>query len=138
MCNDLVRVNAYKNALALLANGKNVADVGSGTGLLSFASVESGANIVYAIEKAEIFKSCNREIKNRGLQNKIKVMNCLAEEAPLDGIKIDMIVSEWMGYFLLFERMLPSVLSVRDKYLDEAGLMIPARARIYISACEGD
>lgn len=47
----------------------------------------------------------------------IKVMNCRAEEAPLEGLQADLIVSEWMGYILLFERMLPSVLAVRDKCL---------------------
>ena len=31
--------------------------------------------------------------------------------------KIDVLVSEWMGYFLLFEGMLDSVLFARDKYL---------------------
>jgi protein arginine N-methyltransferase 3 len=33
-----------------------------------------------------------------------------------------------MGYFLLFENMLPSVLNVRDKYLKEEGIMIPKSA----------
>ena len=64
-------------------------------------------------------------------------MNCTAEEAPLDGIKCDILVSEWMGYFLLFERMLPSVLFVRDKFLDPAGTLIPGHARIYLAAIEG-
>ena len=64
-------------------------------------------------------------------------MNCKAEEAPLEGMKNDLLVSEWMGYFLLFERMLPSVLYVRDKFLDSAGFMIPGHARIYISSIEG-
>jgi hypothetical protein len=31
--------------------------------------------------------------------------------------KIDILVSEWMGYFLLFEGMLDSVLYARDRYL---------------------
>ena len=31
--------------------------------------------------------------------------------------KIEVLVSEWMGYFLLFEGMLDSVLYARDKYL---------------------
>jgi hypothetical protein len=61
-------------------------------------------------------------------------MNCRAEEAPLDGIVADVIVSEWMGYFLLSKRMLPSVLSVRDKCLLSGGVMIPCKARIIIAA----
>ncbi len=61
-------------------------------------------------------------------------MNCLAEEAPLDGVIADGIVSEWMGQFLLCERMLPSVLSVRDRCVSEAGFLIPCTARIFIAA----
>ena len=47
--------------------------------------------------------------------------------------KADVLVSEWMGYFLLFERMLPSVLVVRDKVLKSEGTMIPGRAKMLIA-----
>jgi hypothetical protein len=73
-------------------------------------------------------------VNRRGLQKVIKVMSCLAEEAPLDDVEADIIVSEWMGYFLLFERMLPSVLNVRDKCLAPSGIMIPGRVKIMIAA----
>ena len=63
-------------------------------------------------------------------------MNCLAKEAPLEEILADIIVSEWMGYFILFERMLPSVLSVRDKCLAPGGILIPGRVRMFIAAGE--
>jgi len=63
-------------------------------------------------------------------------MSCRAEEAPLDDIRAEVIVSEWMGYFLLCERMLPSVLFVRDRCLSEGGVMIPGKARIKIAAAE--
>ncbi len=61
-------------------------------------------------------------------------MNCLAEEAPIDASTIDIIVSEWMGYFLLFERMLPSVLSVRDRCLKPGGVIVPGRVKIFLGA----
>jgi hypothetical protein len=61
-------------------------------------------------------------------------MNCLAEQVPIDPFEIDIIVSEWMGYFLLFERMLPSVLSVRDKCLKPGGIIIPGRVKILLGA----
>ena len=61
-------------------------------------------------------------------------MNCLAEQAPIDPFTIDIIVSEWMGYFLLFERMLPSVLSVRDRCLKPGGVIVPARVKILLGA----
>jgi hypothetical protein len=31
--------------------------------------------------------------------------------------KVDIIISEWMGYFLLYETMLPTVLKARDTWL---------------------
>lgn len=39
------------------------------------------------------------------------------EEVVLPVEHVDIIISEWMGYFLLYESMLDSVLYARDKYL---------------------
>jgi protein arginine N-methyltransferase 1 len=50
--------------------------------------------------------------------------------------KVDIIISEWMGYFLLYESMLDTVLWARDKYLVEGGKMLPDRAKIYLAAIE--
>ena len=96
--------------------------------------LDRGAAKVYAIEYSEIYKRCKREVTKKGLQHAVKVMNCLAEEVPIDPSEVDIIVSEWMGYFLLFERMLPSVLSVRDKCLKPGGIIIPNRVRIFLAA----
>lgn len=38
--------------------------------------------------------------------------------------KVDIIVSEWMGYCLLYEAMLDSVLWARDEYLAPDGLSL--------------
>lgn len=39
------------------------------------------------------------------------------EEVELPVDKVDIIISEWMGYFLLYESMLDTVLYARDKWL---------------------
>lgn len=44
------------------------------------------------------------------------------EDVDLPVDKVDIIISEWMGYFLLFESMLDSVLYARDKYLQPNGV----------------
>jgi protein arginine N-methyltransferase 3 len=46
---------------------------------------------------------------------------------------VDIIVSEWMGYGLLFEAMLDSVLWARDRYLTSEGLMVPSHATLRIA-----
>lgn len=46
----------------------------------------------------------------------ITVLKGKIEEIDLP-VKVDIIVSEWMGYFLLYENMLNTVLYARDKWL---------------------
>lgn len=41
--------------------------------------------------------------------------------------QVDIIVSEWMGYFLLRESMLDSLVRARDRWLAPGGLMFPSR-----------
>jgi protein arginine N-methyltransferase 1 len=41
-----------------------------------------------------------------------------------------------MGYFLLYESMLDTVLLARDKYLKPGGRMFPDTARMYLAAIE--
>ena len=55
-------------------------------------------------------------------------------QLPFD--QFDIIISEWMGYFLLYESMLDTVLLARDKYLKPGGLIFPDVATLYIAAIE--
>ena len=47
----------------------------------------------------------------------VTVLKGKIEEIELPIAKVDIIISEWMGYFLLFENMLNTVLYARDKWL---------------------
>ena len=57
----------------------------------------------------------------------ITVLKGKIEDIELPVAKVDIIISEWMGYFLLFENMLNSVLYARDKWLVSCN---------YISLCK--
>jgi protein arginine N-methyltransferase 3 len=48
--------------------------------------------------------------------------------APVQGV--DVLISEWMGYCLLFESMLPSVLHARDRWLKPGGAILPDTAHM--------
>ena len=116
-------------------------DVGSGTGLLSLFSAQAGAKHVYAIEAGKgIFTLSKEIVKANRLQDKITIINGEVEKIELpDGVKqVDIIVSEWMGMYLLHESMLNSVLFARDKWLrkDGAGLMYPNIAYLYVCPVE--
>lgn len=138
MLQDEERINAYRLALSSLSEKKVVIDVGAGTGILSMIAMDYGATCVYAIEMSKICHAAIQNFQKKTYRRKISMHQCLAEEFTLGNEKADLIVSEWMGYFLIFENMLPSVLAVRDNCLKEDGVIIPKEASLHIVGYFGD
>ncbi len=62
----------------------------------------------------------------------IKVIQGVVESVEIPE-KVDIIISEWMGYFLLRESMLDSVLVARNKFLKPGGALYPSHARLYFA-----
>jgi type I protein arginine methyltransferase len=78
-----------------------------------------------------------REIVERnGMTSKITLLQGKMEEVKLPFDKVDIIISEWMGYFLLYESMLDTVLFARDRYLKPDGLIFPDKATIFLAGIE--
>lgn len=57
-----------------------------------------------------------------------------ATAAAVGEQQVDVLVSEWMGYALLFESMLDSVLHARDRWLRPGGAVLPDIAQLYVAA----
>eukprot|EP00913_Durusdinium_trenchii_P014900 g13974.t1 len=112
-----------------------VVDVGAGTGLLSVFISRAGARKVVAIEASRLSHFLKKVVEENSCS--VEVHECLAEDLSLPE-KVDAIVSEWMGYCLLFENMLPSVLAVRDQYLKPGGLMLPSKCRLLLAPIQDD
>lgn len=142
MLKDKIRTNAYRKAIEQNREDfkdKIVLDIGAGTGILSIFAARAGAKHVYAVEFAEIAFFAREIIKKNGLEDKITILKGKMEDLELPVPQVDIIISEWMGYFLLYESMLDSVLWARDKYLKkDTGKMLPDRAQIYFAAIEDE
>ena len=142
MLKDSNRTLAYQRAIEGNPEDfkdKVVLDIGCGTGILSIFAARAGAKHVYAIDNAEIALFAKEIIHDNNLPDKITVIKGKIEEVdlPFKEGEIDIIVSEWMGYFLLYESMLDCVLWARDKFLNkETGKMLPDRATMYVAAIE--
>jgi len=136
MLRDTVRVGAYADAIAGTdMRGKVVLDVGSGTGLLAMmAASKGGARKVYAVEKSSMAVMGSELVERNGLSDRVQTIHSSVEEVD-EGViaPVDFIISEWMGYALIYEKMLLSVLQARDKWLKPGtGRMLPNRARIQL------
>lgn len=136
MLKDTIRTDAYRDFIYNNKNlfaGKTVLDIGCGTGILSMFCAKAGAAHVYAIDKSAILDKARENIFHNNLSSKITCLRGRVEDIVLPVASVDIIVSEWMGYCLLYEAMLPSVLFARDRYLAPGGLLIPSHATIFVA-----
>jgi len=140
MLKDEVRTKSYRNAILNnkhLFRDKVVLDVGCGTGILSMFAAKAGAKKVFAVDYSDIVKTAKQIVEDNKLSSVITVLKGKIEEVELPGVdKVDIIISEWMGYCLLYESMLNSVIFARDKWLKPDGIMMPDKATINICAIE--
>ncbi|MBO8589831.1 class I SAM-dependent methyltransferase, partial [Staphylococcus aureus] len=87
---------------------KTVLDVGTGSGILAIWCAQAGAQKVYAVEATKMTEHARELVKSNGVEDIVEVIEGSMEEVTLPE-KVDIIISEWMGYFLLRESMFDSV-----------------------------
>ena len=159
MLKDKVRTSTYASFIMNspdLFTDAVVLDVGCGTGILSLLAARAGAKRVIAVDASENIASKARKIVElNGLDDVItyafslqfkynqgthyhshpRVIHGKVEDIQLpDGItQVDVVVSEWMGYALLYESMLDSVLVARDRFLKPVIGSDPPRGREDVS-----
>uniref|UniRef100_A0A8C5PK56 type I protein arginine methyltransferase n=1 Tax=Leptobrachium leishanense TaxID=445787 RepID=A0A8C5PK56_9ANUR len=113
---------------------KVVLDVGCGTAILSMFAAEAGAKKVIGVDQSDIIYQAMDIIRSNKLEDKISLVKGRIEEVELPVEKVDIIISEWMGYFLLFESMLDSVIYAKEKYLRDGGAVYPDKYHIRLVA----
>jgi type I protein arginine methyltransferase len=93
----------------------------------------------FQIDCSNVVDISREIIRDNGYSHIIEVMHAKLEdinELPGGETEVDVIVSEWMGYSLLYESMLNSVIFARNKWLKTDGVMMPDRASLYLCAIE--
>ena len=136
MLKDKHRTLSYQSFLynnPHLLKDKVVLDVGCGTGILSLFAARAGARLVIGVDAADIADKAREIVALNGYEGRVVIVKGRMEEVVLPVEKVDVIVSEWMGYFLLYESMLPSVLFARDRYLTNPAHCYPDVAVLYIA-----
>ncbi|XP_043188270.1 histone-arginine methyltransferase CARMER-like [Amphibalanus amphitrite] len=139
MLQDFIRTGTYQRAILSNAadfTGKVVLDVGAGSGILSFFAAQAGAKKVYAVEASSMSEHAARLVAANNLQHVIQVVAGKIEEINL-AEKVDMIISEPMGYMLYNERMLETYLHAK-KWLKPGGKLFPSRGDLHIAPFRDD
>ncbi|GAA6088328.1 protein arginine N-methyltransferase 3, partial [Tachysurus ichikawai] len=137
MLKDKVRTESYRDFMFSnpdLFKDTVVLDVGCGTGILSMFAARSGARKVIGVDQSDIIYHAMDIVRANNLEDTITLIKGRIEDVELPVEKVDIIISEWMGYFLLFESMLDSVIFARERYLAERGSVYPDLCTISLAA----
>ena len=105
-------------------------------------SAKAGAKQVHAVDNSAIIVRAKEIAATNSLSKTVRFHRGKIEELhqttpELNSLKgkVDILVSEWMGYALLYEAMLDSVIAARDLYLrpptaadkpETGGLTVPS------------
>ncbi|KPI89349.1 arginine N-methyltransferase type I (PRMT6) [Leptomonas seymouri] len=154
MLKDRPRMEFYRGILTdkSVVGGKVAVDVGSGSGILSCWAAQSGAAHVLSIEASSMSVIQEQVLHDNNVANKVTLIASTVEDVIADGVDaflaaypvvreaggIGLVVSEWMGFYLFHECMLPSVLRARDFFKEvnaalNAGVdvqMIPSHGQL--------
>ncbi|KAI6669990.1 hypothetical protein NL676_004875 [Syzygium grande] len=121
MIKDRVRTDTYR--AAIMRHQSSIAGK---------VVVDAGAKRVYAVDASDIAVQANEVVKANNLSDTVIVLHGRVEDVEIDE-EVDVIISEWMGYLLLYESMLGSVITARDRWLKPGGLILPSNATLYMA-----
>jgi hypothetical protein len=134
MLKDVVRTEGYRRAIGeVVQPGSVVVDLGCGTGILSVFAARAGASRVYAIERAPIGGLAEKIFKANDAN--VTLLRGRAADVSVPE-RVDVLVSEWMGFFLFHETMFEDVVHMRDRVLAENGVMLPSQVRLFAALVE--
>ncbi|EZG77894.1 putative arginine N-methyltransferase [Gregarina niphandrodes] len=154
MLTDRPRMEAYFKSIIFnkeYFDDSVVMDIGTGTGLLAmWVGMYTEARRVIAVEQnRELADLASKLVARNGLADRVEVKHCKVEDfREVEDHSVDIILSEWMGHYLLHEGFLDSVVYARNKFLRKGpkvrnpnleiwrskncqGLLFPSEATIY-------
>lgn len=131
LLDDFQRMDHYDRAIrALIRPGDVVLDLGAGTGILSMLCARRGAR-VHAVESMAVAERARELVAANGLADRVTVHRADAVTlAPVE--PVDWVIGEFMGRFLVDDRMLDAVEAARA-WLKPGGRFCPGRIRLRLA-----
>ncbi|GAW83483.1 hypothetical protein, conserved [Plasmodium gonderi] len=124
-CSDHAKiVVGIDNAHRILKKARKITEMNEAKNIYLFEG-KLEENDIYTDEKGEIYYISKKDdIEKFKKNHNIKELKIL---------KFDIIISEWMGYFLFYECMINTILYARDLYLKEGGFLFPNKIYLYLA-----
>jgi protein arginine N-methyltransferase 1 len=132
MLADLVRLDAYQAAIQRYVTSQHyVADIGTGTGVLAFFAAAKKPRKIYALDHSRKMLAYARAAADaNSITNLTYVASSSRRFRPAE--PIDVIVQDQMGIALFDERIVETIIDVRNRCLKPGGRILPARFEFWL------
>ena len=135
MLSDRVRVDTYAAGIAKhVRPGSVVADLGTGSGVLSLLAARAGARTVHAIEHGPIIEAAEAVARANGVTNFV-FHRTHSGRLELDE-QVDVILHEQIGDAAFDERVIDNVAELRARILKPGGVVLPGRLALQLAPVE--
>ncbi|MFZ5724380.1 MAG: 50S ribosomal protein L11 methyltransferase [Pseudomonadota bacterium] len=130
---DGVRNELFERALAtvIVKNETTVADIGSGTGFLSFLASRLGAKEVLAVEHNPQLMALAQRLAQKNRIRRVVWLECNSADL-VDIPPCDLVVSETLGNYALEENIL-EILRDAKRFLAPGGTLMPRTIEQFVS-----
>jgi predicted RNA methylase len=133
---DRRRTEAYREAIQKTVRpGDVVADLGAGSGILSYFACQAGARRVYAVEAGPMVEYAREVARRNGFLDRLVFIRDLSYRVALPE-RVDVIVSETLGAFGLEESTLSLIEDARARLLRPGGTIIPRSVELLATPLE--
>jgi predicted O-methyltransferase YrrM len=129
MLMDHTRVMAYRAALERKVRGKDVLEIGAGTGILSVLAANAGARRVVAIEEQAVANTAQDVFDANGCSDRIELIRLHSRDVKLTE-PVDVVVHEIIGADPLQENIAQVIHDAR-RFLKPGGCFIPDRLEVF-------
>jgi precorrin-6B methylase 2 len=131
------RFAAYDRALASVAAGRIVLDLGAGTGLLGLTALRHGAKRVYAIEYTGLADWTRALADRNAAPDAYVVLRGSSRKLDLPE-RVDIVLCDQLGGFICEGMPLPILADAADRHLRPGGRLVPATIEFAVQALQSD
>jgi type I protein arginine methyltransferase len=134
---DQHRFAAYNRALAGVAAGRVVLDLGAGTGLLGLTALRHGAERVYGIEYTGLADWTRAVADRNAPSNAYVLLRGSSRKIDLPE-RVDVVVCDQLGGFICEGMPLPVLADAARRHLRPGGQLMPATIEFAVQALRSD